>query len=405
MRGDFVPIQCGDLLELPSFGAMTLVAGRGGLQRKLTWPYVGQTASVAQWVHGGELLFITGIGAARSPESLLLVAQECVAKGLCGLVILVGDEYIKEIPAAVIAVAEEAGLPLFRMPFDLKIIDVTSEIVDLIMQDKYERKRSKGFLERLLFADSGDTIPDDELAQTYSIDLAPYRFVGIFYIGTDEGSVLDFPQMDKLKDSIQTTITGLCKQNGTPILSLASGSNLICLLSGNTPERAQKQADYLRTVHQMLTHLYAEEDIYLSLGRICTADTPVITSYQQSLRALEICKCTPRKERIVAYDDLGVYRLFLQVSNPEELRRYYRYYLEPLQRYDRENRGDLIETLHQYLKNDGNLVRTSQEMFIHRNTLVYRMNKIRELTGRSLDDATEKLELYNSILAKNFLGE
>ncbi|MEG2177103.1 MAG: PucR family transcriptional regulator ligand-binding domain-containing protein, partial [Oscillibacter sp.] len=196
MRGDFVPIQCGDLLELPSFGAITLVAGRGGLQRKLTWPYVGQTASVAQWVHGGELLFITGIGAARSPESLLLVAQECVAKGLCGLVILVGDEYIKEIPAAVIAVAEEAGLPLFRMPFDLKIIDVTSEIVDLIMQDKYERKRSKGFLERLLFADSGDTIPDDELAQTYSIDLAPYRFVGIFYIGTDEGSVLDFPQMD-----------------------------------------------------------------------------------------------------------------------------------------------------------------------------------------------------------------
>mgnify|MGYP000801808271 CR=1 FL=1 len=49
--------------------------------------------------------------------------------------------------------------------------------------------------------------------------------------------------------------------------------------------------------------------------------------------------------------------------------------------------------------------RTSQALFIHRNTLLYRLNQIRDLLGRDIDDALVRLELLSSIVAKDYLGE
>ena len=54
---------------------------------------------------------------------------------------------------------------------------------------------------------------------------------------------------------------------------------------------------------------------------------------------------------------------------------------------------------------NGNLVKTSQALFIHRNTLLYRLNQIRDLLGRDIDDALVRLELLSSIVAKDYLGE
>ncbi|MEG1346105.1 MAG: PucR family transcriptional regulator ligand-binding domain-containing protein, partial [Acidaminococcaceae bacterium] len=126
-------ISCMDLLHLKHFNKIKLVAGENGLQRNVTWPYVGQTLSVANWVHGGELLFITGVS--HSASNLKDILQECIVKGLAGLVVLVGTDYIKAIPPELIEQANVAAFPLFEMPWNVKLIDVTREITDVIMFD------------------------------------------------------------------------------------------------------------------------------------------------------------------------------------------------------------------------------------------------------------------------------
>jgi hypothetical protein len=83
-------VTCQDLLTLKYFERIKLVAGPNGLDRTVTWPYVGQTSTVSQWVHGGELLFITGI--VHSADKLKDLILECIQKKLAGLVILVGNE-------------------------------------------------------------------------------------------------------------------------------------------------------------------------------------------------------------------------------------------------------------------------------------------------------------------------
>lgn len=73
-------VTCQDLLTLKYFERIKLVAGPNGLDRTVTWPYVGQTSTVSQWVHGGELLFITGI--VHSADKLKDLILECIQKKL-----------------------------------------------------------------------------------------------------------------------------------------------------------------------------------------------------------------------------------------------------------------------------------------------------------------------------------
>lgn len=398
-------ITCKDLLTLPSFKNITLIGGEKGLNRTLTWPYVGQTANVSEWIHGGELLFLTGIGLDNTYSTLNDLVNECVAKHLCGMVILIGSDYIKEIPEFLIDLAEKYKFPLFKMPWNIKLIDVTKEIVELIMIDKQTKEKSKNFLNRLILAEAGEQASIDDLASTYHIPLNPYRFMSIFHIEGINNSPEEFLRIDFLQESFQQSIISLCKQKNIPLITTISGNNILCFISSNSVKEAEDSMIYLESCYNLLMKIYSSEKIYLGIGRVYPEEEPLTTSYHEAKKAQELCKKIRSDKNIMRYQDLGIFKLFLNVQNKNELRNYYNYKLEPLIKYDTQNQSDLLGTLKAYLENDCNLVNTARALFIHRNTLIYRLNKIKELLSSDFDVASEKLELYNCIMAKVFLNE
>lgn len=397
-------IKCIDLLALKTFRQIELIAGKTGLTRVITWPHVGQTKTVAEWVHGGELLFITGV--IHSVEELEAVLDEGIAKRLAGLVVLVGDEYIKELPDSLIWRADRAAFPLFRMPWNLKLIDVTKEIIDLIMCDKFELKKAESFLGRLLF--SSDLEPDDvlELAAVHDVHLGPFCFVALLDIHQKTELILEaLQQGDSIEADVQHTLQMLLQKNHISALSTVYGSRIICLISAATLIEARKVILYLKSVHALVLQMHSEIDLYLSLGRIYEGPTEMKRSYREAKQALELCRKIGGIGQIVVYEELGIYRLLFEIKNMEEIRAYYRYNLCALLAHDKANGSSLLATLRQYLYADSNLVKTAQALFIHRNTLVYRLNQIRALLGRDLDSAVVKLDLFNSIVVKDYLGE
>ena len=161
----------------------------------------------------------------------------------------------------------------------------------------------------------------------------------------------------------------------------------------------------METVHGLLKQIYSGSDLYISFGRVYTAIEQIKDSYQEAQKALSLWKKMNRAEHIVYYSRLGLYRLLFKIEDKEEIREYYRYNLNVLLEHDTKNSAELLETLRQYLYCNGNLVKTSQALFIHRNTLLYRLNQIRDLLGKDIDDALVRLDLFNSIVAKDYLGE
>jgi len=77
---------------------------------------------------------------------------------------------------------------------------------------------------------------------------------------------------------------------------------------------------------------------------------------------------------------------------------YYKALLAPLRRYDEEHHGDLLRTLDAYLRHSGNSTQTADALYIHRNSLRYRLARIQALTTLDLDDAEARLALQVALL-------
>jgi len=77
---------------------------------------------------------------------------------------------------------------------------------------------------------------------------------------------------------------------------------------------------------------------------------------------------------------------------------YYSALLAPLRRYDEEYHGDVVKTLDAYLRHGGNSTQTADALYVHRNSIRYRLARVRALTNLDLDDADTRLALQIALL-------
>lgn len=104
-----------------------------------------------------------------------------------------------------------------------------------------------------------------------------------------------------------------------------------------------------------------------------------------------------RPERgVVAFEDLGVYRLLLAIPDRADMTRFYEDLLGELARSDRLRGGMLIQTLDAYLQS-GSVTEVAARLTLHRNTVIYRLRRIREITGLDLNDAEARFALQMAL--------
>ena len=101
---------------------------------------------------------------------------------------------------------------------------------------------------------------------------------------------------------------------------------------------------------------------------------------------------------MLEHEELGVYRLLSRLPL-DELRRHRAEAIGPLLEYDREHNGALVHTLEVFLRCERNRVQRGEELFIHYNTLRYRLGQIDALTGGLSGDATARLNLELALCA------
>lgn len=69
-------MKCRDLSELRSLKKIKLIAGAGGLDHNITWVYINQDSSISDWIHGGELVFITDMENGFSVDTLVSIVRD-----------------------------------------------------------------------------------------------------------------------------------------------------------------------------------------------------------------------------------------------------------------------------------------------------------------------------------------
>ena len=132
-------------------------------------------------------------------------------------------------------------------------------------------------------------------------------------------------------------------------------------------------------------------------------DTPC--GYRQARETLRICEAMGIEDDVVCYGDVAAYQPYLNFSSVEELNAFCHPAVVTLRDYDRTHAVQLLPTLSAFLKNDRDVQATASELFVHRNTLAYRLKKILEMCPLDLDDFNTRHRLLESILVmENYAG-
>jgi purine catabolism regulator len=129
-------------------------------------------------------------------------------------------------------------------------------------------------------------------------------------------------------------------------------------------------------------------------------------AYREAKDAVSIANELGDREKTTFYGDLKLYQLLLALKERslDHLRRFHDETLGSLVEHDRSKQGDLIRTLNGFFDANGNLAKAAADLDIHRNTLVYRLERISELTGLSLDDADNRLILHLALKVQRVLA-
>ncbi|MEL7566199.1 MAG: PucR family transcriptional regulator [Dehalobacterium sp.] len=143
--------------------------------------------------------------------------------------------------------------------------------------------------------------------------------------------------------------------------------------------------------------------IIVGVGRISDRITEISKSYQTALESIGIQKKLQRDEPL--YDFLHVYRIISQVDKMGNLDEYIYDYLAPLIQYDQEHNGDLIKTLQVYFECNGSKQKTAERLFIVRQTLYLRIEKLEELLGKDFMHPEKRLAIEIALYAYQFNKE
>jgi DNA-binding PucR family transcriptional regulator len=113
-----------------------------------------------------------------------------------------------------------------------------------------------------------------------------------------------------------------------------------------------------------------------------------------ALRGLRFARTGTGPVTVVPEADLDSHGVLLDVV-PEEVRHAYRErVLGPLETYDAQHGTELVRTLDTFLETTGSWQRSADLLYVHVNTLRYRVQRIEELTGRSMNSMRDRTDLY-----------
>ena len=147
-----------------------------------------------------------------------------------------------------------------------------------------------------------------------------------------------------------------------------------------------------------------ELNLYAGLSRRCPAIGSLYTSYRQAVCSLE--KCIYNQEpnlHIMPYIDTWIDDLLNEIYPLVDLKKYCTPQLTALETYDKKTNSDLLNTLICYFEHNQNLKETSEAMYLHRNTVKYRLSKCEEILETDLNNMNRNLGIYFSLKVISFL--
>ncbi len=287
-----------------------------------------------------------------------------------------------------------------------------SHLVDMLAQ----KNLVKGFFDDLMYGtyDSEDTLR--QRANFIGCDLTRVHTVAMIeIIHMDEENSEEkervqstaarpqadaSPQTEEDRLALHKRITGQVRrriQDSYPGSVLYERENvltcIICLSKDPTGSRLKI------SLRDLARQMRAEHGVRMSIGvgNQCQQISDYRRGFAEATEALQMGQNLNPDGGVTHFNDLGVYRYLYKIARMDDLRDMYQDQVAHIATYDRRKGTDLLDTLETYLECAGNLTKTSNRLFVHRNTLIQRLERLQSLCEIDLQERSNWLTLQVAI--------
>lgn len=144
----------------------------------------------------------------------------------------------------------------------------------------------------------------------------------------------------------------------------------------------------------------SESTVVVGIGTIATHLRDLAKSYKEAQIAIEVGKVFDTEKYVINYENLGIGRLIYQLPTTLcEMFLQEVFKKNPIDALDKET----LFTIHKFFENNLNVSETARKLFVHRNTLVYRLEKIKKLTGLDLREFDDAITFKVALMVKKYL--
>ncbi len=367
---------------------MKLLAGQKGLNNLVEWVHIIENDQVSEFLHGKEVVFTSGI-LNTDDEWLLEYAKKLYSVGTSAFVVNIGP-YTKSIPQKVIEYCDTVNLPLYTIPWETRMVDVTRDICYRIMKSDETEASIATTIKNIIFKIGDlDTLILQMERYGYLRD-SHFCFIAISF-ENNKNNDEDY-NMKKIKmysERIARSIHQL-------YISFPYNDCCILVLVGYSDYDVDNFVNtFLKNWNEDLWEIHI--GISENLNDIKVQDE----NFNKALTAMKMAK--KKGKKVSYYKKLDIYKLLLNSKDKEVLKEYYEDTLGKLEKYDKENNTDLVDFMYMYLENNGSQSLVAEKQYIHRNTVNNQLKKVEKITGYNPLDLEEKLRFYLSFYIKDLL--
>ena len=376
-------ISCRDVNNLQMDG-MELVAGAAGLDRMVSWTYLVQTKPYKDHMNPGNFALLVVDYKRFSMDEAYDAMVELNELGISGFAISVVEDR-EETPQRMKDKADELKLPLFYIRWEgATFVDIAQSVGELLLETSVDNKRTGDYLYNLLFGyEVNDKYIEKISAQLGLTFDRPYR-VGIIVIDRKYGVNLEQDEhtYTYYTDCLNREVIHMKKR---PMYMRFL--NKFVLLFEET-----KDMETERQIERILGDLDSRAPFVGLIHSTCILGA----AYRKPADF-------GKSEARLGEGCVKPYKYMFNSGNQQEIMDYCNEKLKRLEMYDNANGSFLIDTLLNYYMCGFNVGKTAQMMYVHRNSLQYRLKKIEEILEISLDDSMEYLDVVNCILVKRLM--
>ncbi len=370
---------------------LKMVAGENGLESIISWVHLIEDISTTDFLRGNELIITTGLRY-EGEEWLQGFIEELLNRNVKGMIVNTG-RYIYEIPKEIISYCDRVNFPLFTMPWEVHLEDIMQNLINQIFQAERVEQNVEQMLRKALLRPEKI---DEYLPYLLELGYAEMGTYHMMLLRTSIGEKSD--TKDRMMKQMKIQISNLLSPYQI-FFDITFYQMDLILVVRECEERLFEEL--AKRIMYRMKDLFPGLSFEMAIGPTTNRITELYRSYQRGKVAVKPNYLDERG--ICIYRELGVEKLLFEIQDRTLLENIVQESLGKILAYDSKHRSDYTEVLRLFIFLDGSIQAVAEKMFTHRNTINYRMNKIREILGKNLSDPRDRINCQMAFYIYDYL--